>query len=90
MSELSNYKCVNGRILIEKIVQEEVTQTGIILVEKAKKSNLSKGKVILSGDPLCQEGEVAYHRPGIGYDIILDSRPYLIVKATEIELVKSK
>jgi co-chaperonin GroES (HSP10) len=89
MSELSNYKCVNGRVLLEKIVEEEKTQSGIVLLDKPSKSKLNKGRVILSSDPLCKEGEVAHHRPGIGYDIILDSKPYLIIKATEIELMKS-
>lgn len=85
---------VNGRVVVDEIKEEKVTAGGILLVEKEGRGKIRKGRVHLV-DPNVkkeagiQEGCTVYFRPGVGYDIPLDGKDYLIMMATQLELVEN-
>lgn len=85
---------VNGRVVIEEIKAEEKrTNAGIILVEKETRGKIKKGVVYLIDEDVkketkIQEGCTVWWRPGSGYEIPLDGKDYLIMRATELELVE--
>jgi co-chaperonin GroES (HSP10) len=85
---------VNGRVVVEEIREEKRTAGGIILVEKEVRGKLRSGKVKLvdsrvTDEVQIKEGNTVYYRPGAGYDIPIDDKTYLIMKATDLELVET-
>jgi co-chaperonin GroES (HSP10) len=90
MNELSNYRTLNGRVLIEKMAVETKTSAGIILPEKEGRGKLAKGKIVRvdENDLPVKVGEIVYFRYGIGFDVILDAKPYVLLKAGELDLVE--
>lgn len=85
---------VNGRVVVEEIkTEEKKTAAGIILVEKETRGKIKKGIIYLVDEDVkkltqVQEGCTVYYRPGSGYDIPLDGKDYLIMRATDLELVE--
>lgn len=85
---------VNGRVVVEEITEEKKTAGGIILVEKDLRGKLRRGKVHLVDELVTEAvgvkaGNTVYYRPGSGHDIPLDEKTYLIMKATDLELVET-
>lgn len=85
---------VNGRVVVEEIHEEKKTAGGIILVEKEARGRLKKGRVHLVDEEITKAvgvkpSDTVYYRPGAGYDIPLDEKTYLIMKATDLELLET-
>jgi co-chaperonin GroES (HSP10) len=85
---------VNGRVVVDEITEEKKTAGGIILMEKDVRGRLKRGKVKLVDSLVTEavgvkENDTVYYRPGAGYDIPLDEKTYLIMKATDLELVET-
>jgi co-chaperonin GroES (HSP10) len=90
MQELSKHKTLNGTVLVEKINEEKKTASGIIIAEKETRGRLVKGKVVkVNTDEVpVKEGDTVYFRNGIGIEVILDTKPYLLLKGVELQLVE--
>lgn len=92
-------RALNGKVVVEEIKEtEKTTAAGIILPEltkTAQRNKLMRGKVILhdktekDGTPVVPltEGETVFFKNGVGSDITLDGKPYIILRAIDIELV---
>jgi chaperonin GroES len=91
-----SYKTLNGRVLIQEIKEENKTATGIIIPDQKGKIKLSKGLVKVVDKSIAtevlKEGDVVFFRQGIGYEVTLPDegtiKPYLIIPATNLELVQ--
>lgn len=88
---MEKYRTLNGRVLVERVAEEQKTATGIIIPEKEGRGKLLKGKVIQVDETIVpvKVGEIVYYRHGIGLEVLLESKPYLLLKAHELELVQN-
>jgi co-chaperonin GroES (HSP10) len=89
MAKKLKRKAVNGNVLVEELAEERKTASGIILPDVQKgRSKTLKGKVILADvNVIAKKDDIVYFRNGIGLDVPLEDKNYLIIKATELLLV---
>lgn len=82
-------KPLNGNVVVDEIHEEKKSATGLILIEKETRGKLKKGKVILADEDVAVKAdETVFYRPGSGYSISLDNKEFLIMKATDLQLVE--
>lgn len=84
-------KPVNGRVLVEEIKEEKRTASGLILPDTQRnRQKLVRGVTVAADEEVAvKAGEVVYFRFGVGYDVMLDDKNYILIKATDLELVES-
>lgn len=79
----------NERIVIDPIKEDTVKKVNnIYAVNTTEKRGVTKRGVVVNFDPSLdlKVGDVIYHRNGVGIDVELDGKEYLIIKATDIEI----
>jgi|GEM_PF-1402651 len=79
-------KAVKDKIVVEKIMQDTVTEGGIIIPVSVDKDPQSFGKVISVGEEITtiQPGDIVVFHKNFGMDIMIDRRIMRVLVYNEI------
>jgi co-chaperonin GroES (HSP10) len=91
MAKKLKRKAVNGNVLVEELIEERKTASGIILPDIQKsRSKLVRGKVVLADqNVITKKGDIVFFRYGAGSEVTLDDKNYQIIRATDLQLVET-
>jgi co-chaperonin GroES (HSP10) len=83
-------RAINKYIIIQEIVEEMKTASGILLTgEDTKDFRYKKGKVINPGTNVesIKEGDVIYYDKSSGHKMIIDENQYSIIMERDVVVV---
>lgn len=89
-------KPINNHVLVEPVKEEEKKSAGGIIIpdvkSKESRSRLDRGIVIaVEAELPVKAGEVVYYRKGVGLEVLgEDSKVYLVIPVTQLQLVAEK
>jgi chaperonin GroES len=101
MADKVNIKPLGGRILVQPLEEEEVTESGLIIPDTASKEKPQQGKVIALGTGrLTEDGDKVDFRVEVG-DVVLfkkyspdevelDGEEYLVMEEDDILAIIEK
>ncbi len=74
-------------VLIEPLIEEAKTPSGIILVPQVQKRKPKKGRVVRTSDNIVKENEIILYPHGGGTEVVLDGKTYELVSSKTLMLV---
>lgn len=83
-------KAINKYIIIQEIVEEMKTASGILLTgEDTKEFRYKKGKIINPGTNVefIKEGDIIYYDKSAGHKMIIDESQYSIILERDVVVV---
>ena len=83
-------KAVNTYIIIEKIKEEQKTQSGLILGDDKAEIRYLKGKIISVGDNTVglSKDDIIYYDRHAGHGIEWKEKMYHVIRQTDVVLVE--
>ena len=80
------YRVMNGKVLLERDKQEEVSEGGLYVGTKTAPGASTIGTVIIAGEDLkmAPGTKIAFRR---GYDVVVDDKALVVVNEEDILVV---